>query len=45
MRASKEGIEIVDQRRIKRGWSRSSEAFVQAAGIRPATLKRFCRAR
>ena len=40
-RATKPGIDLVDERRIKRGWSRKSLAFAQVAGVGVATLGRF----
>lgn len=43
VRVTKAGIAAVDERREKRGWSRSSLAFANAAHVSVATLKRFWR--
>ena len=40
-RATKAGIDLADERRIKRGWSRKSQAFAQTAGVSESTLGRF----
>jgi hypothetical protein len=39
--ATKEGIELVDARRIQRGWPRKSTAFAQRAMVGITTLGRF----
>lgn len=40
-RATRTGSDLVDERRIKRGWTRKSAAFAQTAGVGVATLGRF----
>jgi hypothetical protein len=40
-RATEAGLKLVDERRIKRGWSKKSAAFADAAKISQATLGRF----
>jgi len=41
LRASKQGLEIVDQARRKKGWLATAPAWCDAAQTSPATLKRF----
>jgi NB-ARC domain len=38
---SRQGIDAVDERRIKNGWSWRSLAFAQAAGVGESTLRHF----
>ncbi|MBW4467553.1 MAG: NACHT domain-containing protein [Pegethrix bostrychoides GSE-TBD4-15B] len=40
-RATKTGIDLVDERRIKRGWTRKAANFAQAAHVGVGTLARF----
>jgi tetratricopeptide (TPR) repeat protein len=41
LRASEDGLKIVDQARRKKRWQKNSLTWVQAAGTSEATLKRF----
>lgn len=43
LRVSKEGLEIVEQARKKKGWTKTAAAWCQAAFTTEATLKRFWR--
>jgi hypothetical protein len=43
IRASKQGLEIVDQARRKKGWKATAAAWYQDANTTQATLKRFRR--
>jgi hypothetical protein len=43
LRASKQGLEIVDQTRKKKGWAATASIWCDAAQTTPATLKRFRR--
>jgi len=43
LRASQEGLEIVDMARIKKGWKKTEDAWWQLATTSKATLKRFWR--
>ncbi len=43
IRASKQGLEIVDRERKKKGWTAIAAAWCYAAQTTPATLKRFRR--
>ncbi|NET87145.1 MAG: DUF1822 family protein [Kamptonema sp. SIO1D9] len=41
IRATKQGLEIIDLARIKKGWSKEEEAWYQLALVGRSTLKRF----
>ena len=41
LRASEQGLEIVDRARRKKGWTKNEEAWWQLALSSQATLKRF----
>ena len=41
VRASDEGLEIVDKARIKKGWAKTEKAWAGLACTSPATLRRF----
>lgn len=41
LRASEQGLEIVDRLRNKKGWNKDAEVWCDAAGIRRSTLQRF----
>ncbi|MEO0536763.1 MAG: ATP-binding protein [Cyanobacteria bacterium P01_A01_bin.123] len=41
LRASEKGLEIVNSARIRRGWSKSSDAWADLAKVSSGTLKRF----
>jgi hypothetical protein len=43
LRASKQGLEIVDEKRKKKGWEATAVAWYSAANTSEATLKRFRR--
>jgi hypothetical protein len=43
LRASKQGLEIVDRARIKKGWKKHEDAWYGLAPTSQATLKRFWR--
>ena len=43
LRASKEGLEMVDRARRKRGWAKADEEWCNVAQTAPASLKRFWR--
>lgn len=43
LKASKEGLEIVDRARRKRGWAKADEEWCNVAKTAPASLKRFWR--
>lgn len=43
LRASQEGLEIVDMARKKKGWKKAEDAWWGLAPTSKATLKRFCR--
>jgi len=45
LRASKQGLEIVDEKRKKKGWDATALAWCLAANTSVATLKRFRRGR
>ena len=41
LRASERGLEIVNSARVRRGWSKSSDAWANLAEVSSGTLKRF----
>lgn len=43
LKASKEGLEIIDRERKKKGWAATATAWYDAATTSEATLKRFRR--
>ena len=43
LRASKQGLEIIDQGRKRKGWTKTAAAWCQRAFTTEATLKRFWR--
>jgi hypothetical protein len=43
LKASRQGLELVDQARRKKGWTKTADAWSQAAGVALSTLKRFWR--
>ena len=43
LRASAQGLELIDQARKRRGWNRQSAAWAQTALTTVATLKLFWR--
>src|SRR5919202_5701554 len=43
LKASRQGLELVDQARRKKGWTKMAAAWLQAAKISTSTLKRFWR--
>jgi hypothetical protein len=41
LRASEEGLKLVDQERRERGWMKLQDEWIEAAGLAPASFKRF----